>query len=132
VIEQVSGSKSLWQGVAVKMTSVILLGIGVFALVIGGVLVGVQCDQVMRSHQALERLRDEVAELESIPVQQRNALEGNRIVWRQSDVEYFEEKILPRDYAMLAGFFAILVAGMACCAVALTIGLRKRHAKSAV
>jgi hypothetical protein len=106
-----------------------LFGIGLLTLLIGGVLIAVECDQIMRDHQALVRLRDEVAELKSIPVQQRNALEANKIVWRQSDVEYFEEKILPRDYVLLACFFAILVAGIACCAVALVVGRRKRQAK---
>jgi hypothetical protein len=114
----------------VKITGVILLVIGLLTLVIGCVLIGVQCDQVIRSHQALERLRQEVDQLESIPVQQRNDLEANRIVWRQSDVEYFEEKILPRDYAMLAGFVVIFFAGIACCAAALMIGRRKRLMKS--
>jgi hypothetical protein len=114
----------------VKGISVVLLGFGLLALLAGGVLVGVQCDQLMRDHQALERLREEVAELKNIPVQQRNALEANKIVWRQSDVDYFEEKILPRDYAMLASFVAILVAGIVCCAVAFTTGFRRRPMKS--
>src|SRR5437763_1020814 len=70
-----------WSAISPMKTLVVfLVGIGVLIFLVGIVLTIVQADQVLRTHAALMRLREEISELENIGAEQRNGLEARRLV----------------------------------------------------
>src|SRR5436190_1465879 len=104
--------------------------IGILILLVGAVCFGVQCDQIIRDHQLLSDVQARVAALEAIPGEERDPTHGQRLIWAESDVDYFQNRILPRDYAMQIGFVAVFLVGALLSTSALVLGLAARKGGS--